>query len=629
MSSSRTDHKKPDTFMRQIRHDDSKYYTTHEELGKGSYGKVYRVQNRQNGQMMACKLQQVKGDYAEWATKRELEVWRKAARGSKYVVQVYDASYNVETREVRIYTELLEGGDLHRFLVNMYSGGGDEKKARRIHPLIVSHVAWQLACALADIQAASILHRDIKTDNVLMTMKVTPEMNMALWRLTEGKALDAAAEKHLLDHYATLARRDDRLCVLTDFGLSRDETAPERSAYTMAPTAKWTLGTSAPELLFYNYQSPMADVYSVGVLINMLCTGRSPPPAGTAFPRLPSCYDAELQNLVDECLSFDLEDRPTAGRMSSRLYALRLREGERINKLFGAQQQYKQYQEWMVRERERQHDVERRARERDQAAAPVWRQSITDWGDFQRKQKEQEAKQLPARPGAQYTKADRAAFLAQSKARMPPAAGAAAPVVDSVQEAEKEYLESKRRYEEKLRERQLRRQQQATAAAQQQPQQQRQRRGSTNAPPAAQPARAAAQPQQQPVIPQALRPAPAPPQQQPRRDPSVYVYEPPKPQQPQPQPQQPQPARQRKNSYVPPPAQPQPQPQPHHRAPAQPVQPMYVVQPQPARPVQPVQPVQPGQPMYVVQPVPAQPVPAQPVQRDTRRERRPSNAGRR
>ncbi|KAK3304027.1 kinase-like domain-containing protein, partial [Chaetomium strumarium] len=416
MSTSRGDKKpesdkKPDTFiLRQIRHDDSKYYRTHEELGKGTYGTVYRVEKRQNGQMMACKLQQVKGSYEEWATKRELDVWRKAASWSKYVVQVYDASYNVDTREVRIYTELLEGGDLHRFMNNMYTSSRDEK-TRRIHPLIVAHVSWQLACALADIQAAHILHRDIKTDNVLMTMKVTPGMNQALWRLSEGKALDAAAEKHLLDHHAMLARKDDRLCVLTDFGLSRDRTVQERSAYTMAPGARWTLGTSAPELLFYNHQSPMADVYSVGVLINMICTGRSPPPAGTAFPRLPSCYDAELQDLVDECLSIDPVDRPTAGSMSSRLYALRLKEGERINKLFGAQQQYKQYQEWMVRERERQKDVERRARERDQAAAPVWRQSITDWADFQKRQKEEEAKQLPARPGAQYTKAERAAFL--------------------------------------------------------------------------------------------------------------------------------------------------------------------------------------------------------------------------
>ncbi|KAK4233857.1 kinase-like domain-containing protein, partial [Achaetomium macrosporum] len=456
MSTTRTD-TKPNNFMRQIKDDDSKYYTTLEELGRGTFGRVYRVQYKQNGQMMACKLQKVQGSYQEWATKRELDVWRTAARGSKYVVQVYDASYNEQTRDVRIYTELLEGGDLAKLLANIYKSG------KQIHPLIIYHLAWQTANALSDIQKRHILHRDIKTDNVLMTMKITPEMNRALWKLTERKSLDAAAAQHLLNHLNMLASKDDRLCVLTDFGLSRDQTVQERSTITMGEDARWTVGTSAPELFFYNYQSPLADVYSVGVLINMLCTAQLPPPAGNPFPRLPSCYDAELQKLVDECLSWDLRQRPTAGDMSERLNILRLKEG---SKLFAAQQQFKQYQEWYAGELKRLEDIKRQARERDQAGADVWRQSIAGWDALMKQHREQEAKQLPARPNAQYTKAERAAFLAQSKKGVPPqpaaAAPAPAPAPDSLQEAAQAYSEAKRRYEEALRKQQ---QKQAAAAA--------------------------------------------------------------------------------------------------------------------------------------------------------------------
>jgi hypothetical protein len=39
-----------------------------------------------------------------------------AAKSSRYVVQLYDASYNIDTHEVRMYTELCRGGDAHKLM---------------------------------------------------------------------------------------------------------------------------------------------------------------------------------------------------------------------------------------------------------------------------------------------------------------------------------------------------------------------------------------------------------------------------------------------------------------------------------------------------------------------------------
>ena len=63
------------------------------------------------------------------------------------------------------------------------------------------------------------------------------------------------------------------------------------------------MGASTPELLFYNYQLPMADVSSVGVLRIALCTGQASPPAGNPFLRLPTFYSSSSQQIIDKCLS--------------------------------------------------------------------------------------------------------------------------------------------------------------------------------------------------------------------------------------------------------------------------------------------------------------------------------------
>jgi hypothetical protein len=68
-----------------------------------------------------------------------------------------------------------------------------------------------------------------------MTMKITSEMNQGLWQLHERKALDARVKAEVIRYCDALYQRDDHPCVLTDFGLSRNETDQERSMYTMAP----------------------------------------------------------------------------------------------------------------------------------------------------------------------------------------------------------------------------------------------------------------------------------------------------------------------------------------------------------------------------------------------------------
>jgi hypothetical protein len=361
--------------------------------------------------MMACKVQQSNTQYTDWQTNREIKVWRMACEASQYVVRLYDASYQLNKRQVRMYTELCEGGDAHKLLVRIAGCRAE----RRIHPMIIYHVALQIAWGLADIQAKNILHRDLKTDNVLMTMTITNEMNQSLWQLSEKGSLDAAFEPHLKAYLDSLYEKDQRLCVLTDFGLSRDETNRERSTYTMGPDARWTVGTSAPELEFYNHQSPMADIYSWGVLIYTLTAQRGPPTAGTPFERLPTHYHPNLQRLIDECLDHDPLKRPTAGDMVKRLLALKDMQGGQLDEVLKKDRtrKYQEQSKKYAAEQARLAELEILAAQRDAEAAAErlaqavrWRAHLVEQAKL-----DKAPAQIPGRTGA-LSKADRAAHLA-------------------------------------------------------------------------------------------------------------------------------------------------------------------------------------------------------------------------
>lgn len=343
----------------------------------------------------------------------KLKVRRTAGAGPNYVVRVYDAAYNPLTHEVRIYTELLEGGDLHKLPNRIYTS----QTERRIHPLYVYHVALQLAWGLAEIQARTILHRDIKTDNVLMIMKITSEMNQGLWQLYERKALDARVEAEVIRYCDALYQRDDRLCVLTDFRLSRNETDQEGSTYTIP----WHWGRSgrwgpAPRSCSSTTISHPWPTYTASGSSSTSCVrARLPPPAGSRFPCLPIFYSSSPQQIIDGCLSWDPLRRPTAGSMVQRLWALKTAECERMNRRFGEQKQYKRYLAEYEQERRRKEEIECRARERDQQAEAERQQAIAAWNAHLAQQGAAEAVQAPAR--GKLTKKQRAKYIVQSNRR--------------------------------------------------------------------------------------------------------------------------------------------------------------------------------------------------------------------
>ncbi|KAK4150499.1 kinase-like domain-containing protein [Chaetomidium leptoderma] len=308
--------------LRYIKDDDRNNYTLGRKLGEGGYGAVYEATRRADRQLVACKVQTVKTKHDAFYGRRELNVWQKATYKANHVARLYDAAFNDQTGQAYIYMELLKGGDLHNFMVSIYKSG------QTIHPFLVYHLVSQVAFGLSEIHARTIIHRDLKLDNVLLTKKITPEMNSGLWELSRNGTVSGRLEPHLLALCNILFKsQDERLAVLADFGLSRDETTVGGSVTVVG--LQWNPAYSAPEMVSHNYQSPMADIYSYGVLVYRT-------------------YSA-LQGLIDCCISSDPLRRPTAGQIIEQLWPLKMAAMAEISSSVQRHQKLKQYAAEMAR----------------------------------------------------------------------------------------------------------------------------------------------------------------------------------------------------------------------------------------------------------------------------------------
>ena len=240
-------------------------------LGQGATGEVWLAQDRELGGHVALKL--LAGPIAgnpvlTEALARECERLKSLVHPN--IVRV-DGFYR-ESGQAWIAMEYLAGGDL-----TQYRGRPATE---------VLHVAIPVADALAHAHAAGVVHRDVKTTNVLVSVDGSPRV--------------------------------------ADFGLSlAAEAAPEPrlgagSPYSMSPQ-QWAGGAA----------SPADDVYSFGVLLYELLSGYPPfypdidaakvrsQPAPPLVGRYPVAEDVAA--LVHRCLDKDAAARPSMAEIAAAL----------------------------------------------------------------------------------------------------------------------------------------------------------------------------------------------------------------------------------------------------------------------------------------------------------------------
>jgi tRNA A-37 threonylcarbamoyl transferase component Bud32 len=263
-----------------------KHYVVESKLGQGGMGVVYRARDTHLNRPVALKVlaREVTGD-----TERRRRFLREAQSAAAVthpaIAQVYDV--DEVGGVIFIAMELVEGRTIRQMIA-----GGD------LNLLGAVDVALQVAGGLAKAHEAGIVHRDIKSDNVM----VTPDGHAKLLDFGLAKLVDP-------DPDSTTAGE------MTTRGVT--------SAPTQLGTVLGTIAYMSPEQARGHQVDQRSDIFSLGVMIYEMSTGRMPfagaSPVDTmhaiAFdearpvtqirPGLP----ADLQRVVSRCLRKRPEDR--------------------------------------------------------------------------------------------------------------------------------------------------------------------------------------------------------------------------------------------------------------------------------------------------------------------------------
>jgi serine/threonine-protein kinase len=202
-------------------------YEVGEPIGEGNFSVTYRARDIVLGRLVAVKiLRDQYASHAGFSSRFENEARAAALISHPNVIQVFDFGHEDRTE----------------YIVMQYVGGPSLKDYMRDEgPLTVDEAVSftrQILDGLAAIHEAGIIHRDVKPQNVLLT--------------------------------------DTQQIKLTDFGIAR--LGSGSTGLTESGTAIGTAAYMAPEQASGSDVTPASDLYSVGVILYEMLTGRLPFP---------------------------------------------------------------------------------------------------------------------------------------------------------------------------------------------------------------------------------------------------------------------------------------------------------------------------------------------------------------
>lgn len=204
------------------------------EIGAGGMGRVFEAVDCTSGRRLAAKIMFARTEADPKAILRfQQEGAVLAALDHPNIVKVHEIL--IEEHASFIVMELLEGQSLGAIIHSEQNDGQPEQRSlRRIKGMV-----QQVASALGAAHERSVIHRDVKPDNIMVDER---------------------------DHVT-----------VTDFGIAR-LLRPKADLTTLTSTGM-TMGTPlymAPEQLEGKSVDARADIYSLGAVMYELTTGRPP-----------------------------------------------------------------------------------------------------------------------------------------------------------------------------------------------------------------------------------------------------------------------------------------------------------------------------------------------------------------
>ncbi|KAG5511402.1 hypothetical protein JKF63_07365 [Porcisia hertigi] len=268
-------------------------WTPLKTIGKGSFGAVYTALLR-NGRTVCCKvieLGSVESEEEMEKLRNEIALMKRLRHPN--CVTYYGSLEDKVKNTLNIFMEYVSGGTLTSFVA----------KFKSIPLKTLQQWVYQIVCGVKYLHECGIIHRDIKGDNVLVSV--------------------------------------DGIVKLADFGCSKaidDVCSATHGCSTMIGTPYWM----APEVIKCESggYGTKSDIWSIGCTIVEMLTGKPPWPEcnsmwaavykianSTGLPtEIPPDVDPDLMDLLQKCFERNPKLRPTAEEMLQHVFLAKVAE---------------------------------------------------------------------------------------------------------------------------------------------------------------------------------------------------------------------------------------------------------------------------------------------------------------
>jgi tRNA A-37 threonylcarbamoyl transferase component Bud32 len=249
-------------------------------IGSGAGGSVYSATQSSTGRRVAVKVIRMNDCDDVKRVQVENEICLMKLCRHESVLKLEEVYRVGPSGELWLVLELCDGGALTRLVTRPGGLNGDEA--------VMAYVLYSVLDALAYLHSRHQIHRDIKSDNVLLT--------------GSGGVR------------------------IADFGFATQLTAQASKRTSVVGTPYWM----SPELVRGEKYDAKVDVWSLGILGLEMADGEPPyidlPPLKAVFsivtrpptsPAEPSRWSADFNAFIRLCLTYEGDARPSASELLS------------------------------------------------------------------------------------------------------------------------------------------------------------------------------------------------------------------------------------------------------------------------------------------------------------------------